>query len=78
MPKWGNFVCLRVIFNIRNGEKSGKKHYKIFRGFYKPKGYVITNEDKIASSDIYSSADNASQKAINLNIKSNESGESSR
>lgn len=55
----------------------GVTHYKIFRGFYKPKGYEIKEIDKLNKNDKYASADEASKEVLKLNIKSNESGESS-
>ncbi|MDQ0783388.1 hypothetical protein [Chryseobacterium sp. W4I1] len=75
--KMSSYNCSGNVF-VSWKEKNGTEHYKIFRGFYKPKGYVIKDLDKLNNNDNYSSADEASKKALNLDIKSDENGESSR
>ncbi|UMQ43630.1 hypothetical protein MKS83_07980 [Chryseobacterium sp. Y16C] len=75
--KMSSYNCSGNVF-VSWKEKNGTEHYKIFRGFYKPKGYVIKDIDKLNNNDNYSSADEASKKALNLDIKSDENGESSR
>ncbi|MDR6464370.1 hypothetical protein [Chryseobacterium sediminis] len=75
--KMSSYNCSGNVF-VSWKEKNGTEHYKIFRGFYKPKGYVVKDIDKLGNSDNYSSADEASKKALNLDIKSDENGESSR
>lgn len=77
MLKMSRYDCSGNVF-VSWTEKNGTKHYKIFRGFYKPKGYIIKENDKLTPSDSYSSPDAASKIALNLNIESNENGESSR
>ena len=59
-------------------QANGTVHYKIFRGFYKPKGYVIRDVDKFTENDSYTTVDVASQRALNLTITSNEDGENSQ
>ncbi|WP_137905897.1 hypothetical protein [Chryseobacterium sp. 2VB] len=75
--KMSSYNCSGNVF-VSWKEKNGTEHYKIFRGFYKPKGYVIKDIDKLGNNDNYSSADEASKKALKLDIKSDENGESSR
>ena len=59
-------------------DKNGVTHYKIFRGFYKPKGYVITEKDKLLLTDEYENLAEAN-KAVNQKSQSiNSNGESSR
>ncbi|KRD57929.1 hypothetical protein ASE40_16410 [Flavobacterium sp. Root935] len=77
MLKISKYDCSGNVF-ISYTTKKGVKHYKIFRGFYKPRGYEIKEVDNLTKSDKYTSADEASKKVLKLNIKSNESGESSR
>ncbi|MEP7094771.1 MAG: hypothetical protein ABI793_11995, partial [Flavobacterium sp.] len=77
MLKISKYDCSGNVF-VSYTTKKGVKHYKIFRGFYKPKGYEIKDIDKLNKDDKYTSADEASKKVLKLNIKSNESGESSR
>ncbi|KPH11859.1 DUF4280 domain-containing protein [Chryseobacterium sp. ERMR1:04] len=74
--KMSSYNCSGSVF-VSWTEKNGTVHYKIFRGFYKPKGYVIKDIDKLNNNDNYSSADEASKKALNLDIKSDDNGESS-
>ncbi len=75
--KMSSYNCSGNVF-VSWKEKNGTEHYKIFRGFYKPKGYVIKDMDKLNNNDNYTTADDASKKALNLDIKSDENGESSR
>lgn len=77
MLKMSKYDCSGDVF-VSWAEGNGKKHYKIFRGFYKPKNYEISDSDKLNENDKYLTADEASKKALNLNIKSSESGEKSR
>lgn len=77
MLKMSPYDCSGNVF-VSWKERDGTKHYKIFRGFYKPKGYIIKENDKLTTNDNYQSADKASTTALNLNIISNENGESSR
>ncbi|QNK64534.1 hypothetical protein H7F33_08660 [Pedobacter sp. PAMC26386] len=51
-------------------------HYKIFRGFYKPKKYTVAAKDKLNANDEYSFLANAN-KSVNLALKSSKNGESS-
>jgi uncharacterized protein (TIGR02594 family) len=76
MLKMSKYDCSGSVFVSWKEKKV--THYKIFRGFYKPTGYSITNNDKLTKEDNYTSADEASKTALNLNIISNEKGESSR
>ncbi|MGM5629500.1 hypothetical protein O2K51_01260 [Apibacter raozihei] len=39
-----------------------KTAYKIFRGFYKPKGYIVKSEDTLIHSDNYATAGSANKK----------------
>jgi uncharacterized protein (TIGR02594 family) len=45
-------------------DDNGVIHYKIFRGFYKPKGYVITEKDQLLATDEYANLVEAN-KAVN-------------
>jgi len=77
MLKISQYDCSGEVFKSYT-DKKGVKHYKIFRGFYKPKGYEIKDEDKLNKDDKYTSPDEASKEVLKLNIKSNEAGESSK
>ena len=77
MLKMSRYDCSGNAF-VSWRESNGTVHYKIFRGFYKPKGYVIRDVDKFTDNDSYATADAASQKALNLTITSNENGENSQ
>lgn len=53
--------------------------YKKFRGFYKPKGYVIKETDKMRNSDNYQSVAIASKTIIKIDSTDNSpGGENSR
>ncbi|MDR2204867.1 MAG: hypothetical protein LBE36_01735 [Flavobacteriaceae bacterium] len=58
--------------------KKGTKIYKIFRGFYKPKGYIIKEIDKLTDKNQYASADDANKIVLKTEVVSSKNGESSR
>lgn len=76
MLKMSKYDCSGNAFVSYRTKK--KVHYKIFRGFYKPKSYIIEDKDQLSNTDKFSSEDEASKKALNLNIKTSTEGESSR
>ncbi|OWP82708.1 hypothetical protein BWK59_14420, partial [Flavobacterium davisii] len=76
MLKVSKYDCSGNVF-LSWQDKKGNKHYKIFRGFYKPTDYIIKDIDKLTDNDNFSSADSANEQ-LNINIKSNKNGESSR
>ncbi|MGM5629495.1 hypothetical protein O2K51_01235 [Apibacter raozihei] len=54
-----------------------KTAYKIFRGFYKPKGYLIKEEDKLNANDEYATLKDANAK-LKQKTQDTSKGESSR
>jgi uncharacterized protein (TIGR02594 family) len=54
-----------------------KTSFKIFRGFYKPKGYVIKEEDKLTKNDEYATENDANKK-LKQKTQDTSKGESSR
>jgi uncharacterized protein (TIGR02594 family) len=58
-------------------DNKGKKHYKLFRGFYKPKQYLIKEIDKLINSD-NTTVNQANEAIIQKIIITTNKGESSR
>lgn len=75
MLKVSEYDCSGNVFLSYTKKKVN--HYKIFRGFYKPKDYTVAAKDKLNANDEYTSLANAN-KSINLTVKSSKNGESSR
>ncbi|WP_128332201.1 hypothetical protein [Apibacter sp. HY039] len=57
--------------------EKGVKVYKKFRGFYKPKGYLIKEEDKLNANDEYATIKDANAK-LKQKTQDTSKGESSR
>lgn len=57
--------------------EKGVKIYKKLRGFFKPKGYVIKEEDKLNKNDEYATINEANKK-LNQKTQDTSKGESSR
>jgi hypothetical protein len=62
MIKVSKYDCNGNIFYSHYSNKRKRKIYKIFRGFFKPKEYVITGKDNLNDSDIYATPDEANKK----------------
>lgn len=54
-----------------------KTTFKIFRGFFKPKGYIIKEEDKLNKNDEYATIKEANRK-LKQKTQDTSKGESSR
>ena len=74
MIKVSIYDCSGSVFYSHYSISKKRQIYKIFRGFYKPKGYVIQEKDKLKDSDTYVSVDEANGK-IGLGSVKSVSGE---
>ncbi|SHF39595.1 PAAR-like protein [Pedobacter caeni] len=70
-----NFDCSGKVFYSYT-KKDGTKIYKKFKAFYKPKGYVIREIDKL--NDDYAKVSDANIKVIKQALKENKNGEKSQ
>lgn len=75
MLKVTGYDCSGKVFLSYTKKKVN--HYKIFRGFYKPKDYTVKPKDQLNDNDNYSSDENANL-SINLTVKTSIHGESSK
>ncbi|MGN7989282.1 PAAR-like protein [Pedobacter sp. 22226] len=68
MIKVSKYDCSGNVF-FSYQKKNGTKIYKKFRGFFKPKGYIIKEIDKLVDSDNYNNIDDANKKIGLSSIK---------
>jgi hypothetical protein len=62
MIKVSIYDCSGNVFYSHYSNKRKKHVYKKFRGFFKPKGYVVSSEEKLKESDYYETADIVNKK----------------
>ncbi|WP_344851109.1 hypothetical protein [Pedobacter jeongneungensis] len=68
MIKVSKYDCSGNVF-FSYQKKNGTKIYKKFRGFFKPKGYIIKEIDKLVDSGYYNNIDDANKKIGLSSIK---------
>lgn len=74
MIKVSIYDCSGNVFYSHYSVKRKKHVYKKFRGFFKPKNYVIKSEELLTDSDNYNTVDDANKK-IGLGLIKTSTGE---
>ena len=74
MIKISSYDCSGNVFHSHYSSKRKRDIYKKFMGFFKPKGYLIKDIDKLIESDNYKAPDDANKK-IGLGTVTTVSGE---
>lgn len=74
MIKVSSYDCSGEVFYSHYSSTKKKKVYKKFMGFFKPKGYVVKEDDKLKETDNYKVVDDANKK-IGLSSVKTVSGE---